>query len=328
MTFQLQNFVPLTIYSQVIKIMSLSGFFPDFNQVLSWLPDPTTITNIIDLGLVLALSYTLLLIIGEGERRSLWMVRGFIVLMLATVLSGKLKLNLLKFLLEKLVLGSAVAMAVIFQSQFRRLLEQIGRGEVLQLFKESSRPKTQSDSVVDRIVEAVKELSQNRTGALILMETTGSLEEEDFVSAGVDLSAEVSKELLQTIFQTSTQLHDGAVLISGSRILAAAVILPLSERTASRQLGTRHRAAMGITERVEKCLCIVVSEETGSISLAEQGILNRPLTSSKLKELLQARFAPIVERDAVRLSRKIGFQGKILLERILGRKTSKSHKKH
>ena len=328
MTFQLQNFVPLTIYSQVIKIMSLSGFFPDFNQVLSWLPDPNTITNIIDLGLVLALSYTLLLIIGEGERRSLWMVRGFIVLMLATVLSGKLKLNLLKFLLEKLVLGSAVAMAVIFQSQFRRLLEQIGRGEVLQLFKESSRPKTQSDSVVDRIVEAVKELSQNRTGALILMETTGSLEEEDFVSAGVDLSAEVSKELLQTIFQTSTQLHDGAVLISGSRILAAAVILPLSERTASRQLGTRHRAAMGITERVEKCLCIVVSEETGSISLAEQGILNRPLTSSKLKELLQARFAPIVERDAVRLSRKIGFQGKILLERILGRKTSKSHKKH
>ena len=325
MTFQLQNFVPLTIYSQVVKIMSLSGLVPDFHQVLSWLPD---LINIIDLGLVLALSYALLLIIGEGERRSLWMVRGFIVLMLATVVSGQLELKLLKFLLEKLVLGSAVAMAVIFQSQFRRLLEQIGRGEVLKLFKESGRPKTQSDSVVDRIVEAVKELSQNRTGALLLMETTGSLEEEDFVSAGVDLNAEVSKELLQTIFQTTTLLHDGAVLISGSRILAAAVILPLSERTASRQLGTRHRAAMGIIERVEKCLCIVVSEETGSISLAEQGTLNRPLTSSKLKELLQARFAPIVERDAVRLSRKIGFQGKILLERILGWRTPKSRKKH
>lgn len=325
MTFQLQNFVPLTIYSQVVKIMSLSGLVPDFNQVLSWLPD---LINIIDLGLVLALSYALLLIIGEGERRSLWMVRGFIVLMLATVVSGQIELKLLKFLLEKLVLGSAVAMAVIFQSQFRRLLEQIGRGEVLKLFKESGRPKTQSDSVVDRIVEAVKELSQNRTGALLLMETSGSLEEEDFVSAGVALNAEVSKELLQTIFQTTTLLHDGAVLISGSRILAAAVILPLSERTASRQLGTRHRAAMGITERVEKCLCIVVSEETGSISLAEQGTLNRPLTSSKLKELLQARFAPIVERDAVRLSRKIGFQGKILLERILGWRTPKSRKKH
>ena len=306
--------------------MSLSGIVPDLERVLSWLPD---LINIIDLGLVLALSYALLLIIGEGERRSLWMVRGFIVLMLATVISGQLELKLLKFLLEKLVLGSAVAMAVIFQSQFRRFLEQIGRGEILPLLKSSGRPRTQPDSVIDRIVEAVKDLSQNRTGALLLLETTGSLEEEDFVSAGVALNAEVSKELLQTIFQTSTLLHDGAVLIGGSRILAAAVILPLSERTASRQLGTRHRAAMGITERVEKCLCIVVSEETGSISLAEKGTLNRPLTSSKLKELLQDRFAPIVERDAaVRLSRKIGFQGKVLLEKLLRLRPSDVHKKN
>jgi uncharacterized protein (TIGR00159 family) len=301
--------------------MSSSGFVPDLSWIPTWLPYS------IDLGLVLALSYVLLLVIGEGERRSLWMVRGFIVLMLATVVSKQLQLKLLGFLLEKLVLGSAVAMAVIFQSQFRRFLEQIGRGEILKLFQASGRPKTQPDSVIDRIVDAVKELSQNRTGALILMETTGSLEPEDFVSAGVELNAEVSKELLQTIFQTTTLLHDGAVLISGSRILAAAVILPLSERTASRQLGTRHRAAMGITERVDKCLCIVVSEETGSISLAEKGTLNRPLTSSKLKELLQAKFAPIVERDAVRLSRKIGFQGKILLERILRLRSPDSHKK-
>ncbi|MDJ0569322.1 MAG: diadenylate cyclase CdaA [Pleurocapsa sp. MO_192.B19] len=305
--------------------MSLSGFVPDLSWIPSWLPDPI---NIIDLGLVLGLSYALLLIIGEGERRSLWMVRGFIALMLATVVSEQLKLELLRFLLEKLVLGSAVAMAVIFQSQFRRFLEQIGRGEIIQLFQSSGRPKTQPDSVIDRIVDAIKELSQNRTGALVLIETTGSLEEEDFVSPGVNLNAEVSKELLQTIFQTTTLLHDGAVLISGSRILAAAVILPLSERTASRQLGTRHRAAMGITERVEKCLCIVVSEETGSISLAEKGTLNRPLTSSKLKELLQARFTPVGERDAVRLSRKISFQGKILLERILRLRPSNSRKKN
>ncbi|MEM6611301.1 MAG: diadenylate cyclase CdaA [Cyanobacteria bacterium P01_C01_bin.72] len=305
--------------------MSLSGLLPDLDRVIGWLPD---FINIIDLGLVLVLSYALLLIIGEGERRSLWMVRGFIVLMLATVISGQLKLQLLKFLLEKLVLGSAVAMAVIFQSQFRRLLEQIGRGELLKLFKGSGRLKTQPDTVIDRIVDAVKELSQNRTGALLLMETTGSLEDEDYVSVGVSLNAEVSKELLQTIFQTTTLLHDGAVVISGSRILAAAAILPLSERTASRQLGTRHRAAMGITERVEKCLCIVVSEETGSISLAERGTLNRPLTSSKLKELLQERFTPTAEGDAVRLSRKIGFQGKILLERVLRLLPDDFRKKH
>ena len=151
----------------------------------------------------------------------------------------------------------------------------------------------------------------------MLLETTSSLEEEDFVSPGVVLDAEVSKEILQTIFQTSTLLHDGAVVINGSKIVSAAAILPLSERTASRQLGTRHRAAMGITERIDNCICIVVSEETGSISLAEKGMLNRPLTSSKLKELLQDRFTPTVEADAVRLSRRIGFQGKIIVQRLL-----------
>lgn len=301
--------------------MESSGFAPDLNWIPSWLP------YAIDIGLVLALSYILLLVIGEGERRSLWMVRGFILLMLATVVSRKLGLHLLGFLLEKLVLGAAVAMAVIFQSQFRRFLEQIGRGEFAQLFKTSGRPSAQPDNVIDQIVDAVKELSQNRTGALILLETSGSLEEEDFVSPGVSLNGEVSKELLQTIFQTTTLLHDGCVLIRGSRIVSAAVILPLSERTASRQLGTRHRAAMGITERVEYCLCIVVSEETGSISLAEKGVLNRPLTSSKLKELLKARFSPTVERDAVRISRKIGFQGRILLKRILRLSSSTSQEK-
>ncbi|MDJ0631687.1 MAG: diadenylate cyclase CdaA [Xenococcaceae cyanobacterium MO_188.B29] len=301
--------------------MESSGFVPDLSWIPSWLP------YAVDIGLVLALSYILLLVIGEGERRSLWMVRGFILLMLATVVSRRLELNLLGFLLEKLVLGAAVAMAVIFQSQFRRFLEQIGRGEIIQLFKSSGRPSAQPDSVIDQIVDAVKELSQNRTGALILLETSGSLEEEDFVSPGVSLNAEVSKELLQTIFQTTTLLHDGSVLIRGSRIVSAAVILPLSERTASRQLGTRHRAAMGITERVENCLCIVVSEETGSISLAEKGSLNRPLTSSKLKELLQARFSPTVERDAVRISRKIGFQGRIILKRILRLPSSTSQEK-
>lgn len=302
--------------------MQSSGFFPDFNWIPSWLP------NSIDIALVLALSYALLLVIGEGERRSLWMVRGFIVLMLATVISKKLGLSLLGFLLEKLVLGAAVAMAVIFQSQFRRFLEQIGRGEFLELFKTSVRPIPQPDSVIDRIVDAVKDLSQNRTGALILIETSGSLENEDFVSPGVNLNAEVSKELLQTIFQTTTLLHDGAVLIRGSRIIAAAVILPLSERTASRQLGTRHRAAMGMTEKSENCICVVVSEETGSISLAEKGVLNRPLTSNKLKELLQAKFSPTVERDAVRLSRKLGFQGRILLKRLFRFSSSTSQDKN
>ncbi|MGF1482490.1 MAG: diadenylate cyclase CdaA [Cyanophyceae cyanobacterium] len=304
--------------------MPSSGSGPDF----SWIQP--LLTYSIDIGLVLALTYLVLLIIGE--RRTLWMVRGLIVLMLAAVVSSRFELTLLSFVLEKLVLGSAVAMAVIFQSEFRRFLEQLGRGEIAQLFKPSRRSTPKPDSVIDEIVDAIKELSQNRTGALIVLETDGPIDERDFSVPGVFLNAEISKELLQTIFQTSTLLHDGAVFIRGSRIISAGVILPLSERTASRQLGTRHRAAMGVTERVENCLCLVVSEETGSISLAEGGSLNRPLTSSKLKELLEARFSPSVDREAVapglgRLSRKIGVQGRLLLQRFFRLPSSTSQEK-
>jgi len=251
----------------------------------------------IDLGLVLALIYMVLVIIGE--RRTLWMVRGFIILMLASAISARLGLPLLSFVLEKLVVGSAVAMAVTFQSEFRRFLEQLGRGEFKQLLQPGRRTVAKPDSVIDEIVDAVRELSQNRIGALLILETDGPIDERDLKVPGVKLNAEVSKEILLTIFHPKTALHDGACLIRGSRVVAAAVILPLYERPAPRQLGTRHRAALGITEKVENCVCVVVSEETGSISLAERGVLNKPLTSSKLKELLEARFSPAVEREAV-----------------------------
>ncbi len=289
--------------------MPLLGTLPDFSTLRAWLLD------LLDISLVLALTYAVLLIVGE--RRTLWMVRGLIVLMLAAVMASKLGLPHLSFVLERLVLGSAVAMAVIFQAEFRQFLEQLGRGEIWQLLAPSRRPIPKPDSVIDEIVDAVKELSQNRTGALIVIETSGPIDERDFSVPGVILNAEVSKELLQTIFQTTTLLHDGAVQIRGGRVVAAGVILPLSERTASRQLGTRHRAAMGITERVDHCVCIVVSEETGSISFAERRTLNRPLTSSKLKELLEERFSPTVEREAVapnlgRWSRSLGSQGRSL----------------
>lgn len=282
---------------------------------------------LIDVGLVLALTYMMLVIIGE--RRTLWMVRGFIILMLAAALSRRLGLSLLNFVLNNLVIGSAVAMAFILQSEFRRFLELLGRGEILQLFQSSRRTALKSGSVTDEIVDAVKELSQNRTGALLILETGSPIDERDFSVPGVRLNAEVSKELIQTIFQTTTLLHDGALLIRDTRVVAAGVILPLSERTASRQLGTRHRAAMGITERVENCICVVVSEETGSISLAERGVLNRPLTSSKLKELLEARFSQTVDRETVApdlrsLGRQIGLKGFALMSRVLGRPKGKS----
>ncbi len=274
----------------------------------------------LDLGLVIALTFMVLLAVRD--RRTLWMVRGLIVLMVAAAIAERCHFRLLNFALDKLVIGAALAMSVVFQSEFRRFLEQLGRGNLLPSLNQKRRVGDGADRSIDRIVDAVKELSQQRIGALMILETNEMMDERDFAVPGVKLDAELSKELIQTIFQNTTLLHDGAVFIRGDRVVAAGVILPLSDRAASRQLGTRHRAAMGITERTNNCVCIVVSEETGSISLAEAGILDRPLTSSKLKELLELKLAPISERESVRpslrtLGRKFTARSLLLCRRLL-----------
>ncbi|PZO40786.1 MAG: TIGR00159 family protein [Pseudanabaena frigida] len=247
------------------------------------------IMRAIDILALLGLIYLMLSL--SNDRRTLLMVRGIIFLLISSVISDRLGLRLLNFVLDKLLIGSAVAMAVILQPELRRFLERLGRGDLLSLFQTttSRRATVETDSVIEEIIEATIELSQNRTGALMIIETGEPIDDRDFSVPGVKLNALLSKELLHTIFQTSTLLHDGAILIREDRILAAGVILPISERAASREIGTRHRAAMGITDRVRNCFCIVVSEETGSIAIAENGILDRPITSSRLREILETK---------------------------------------
>ena len=243
----------------------------------------------IDVLLVLGLIYLMLSL--SNDRRTLLMVRGIIFLLIASVLSDRLGLRLLNFVLDKLLIGTAVAMAVILQPELRKFLERLGRGDLLSLVQPTSNRRSllETDSALEEIIEAVIELSQNRTGALMIIETGEPIDERDFSVPGVKLNAVLSKELLHTIFQTSTLLHDGAILIREDRILAAGVILPISERAASREIGTRHRAAMGITDRVRNCFCIVVSEETGSIAIAENGLLDRPVSSTRLREILETK---------------------------------------
>jgi uncharacterized protein (TIGR00159 family) len=247
------------------------------------------IMRAIDVLLVLGLIYLMLSL--SNDRRTLLMVRGIIFLLIASVLSDRLGLKLLNFVLDKLLIGTAVAMAVILQPELRKFLERLGRGDLLSLVQPTTnrRSPIETDSALEEIIEAVIELSQNRTGALMIIETGEPIDERDFSVPGVKLNAVLSKELLHTIFQTSTLLHDGAVLIREDRILAAGVILPISERAASREIGTRHRAAMGITDRVRNCFCIVVSEETGSIAIAENGLLDRPVSSTRLREILETK---------------------------------------
>jgi uncharacterized protein (TIGR00159 family) len=302
--------------------MLLSGLIPDHFSIPLWL------FKVADLLLVAMLLYLAMAIITDT--RTKWMFRGIILLMLTIFIGEQLQLYLFSLVLEKLLIGGVVAMAVIFQSDFRRLLEDLGQGNLSQLLSPTRAYKPQSSDVIDEVVEAIKELSKNRTGALIVIETMGLVDERDFSVDGVQIDAEVSKELLQTIFQTTTLLHDGAVFIRGNRLVSAGIILPLSDRHTSRKLGTRHRAAMGITERIENCLCVVVSEETGSISLAELGGLNRPLTSSKLRELLEDRLSTSADREANNsglqiLRHNLGLRTNVMLKRLF--RSPSSHKR-
>ena len=273
----------------------------------------------LDVGLIFLSFYLVSFLIRE--RRAQRMIRGLMILFVILFFSNKLlQLPLFSFILERFIVICSLSLAIVFQSDLRRFLELLGRGEFKNFFK-SNHYLPKENSIIDEIVDAVKELSQNRIGALIVIETFNTIEETVFLNPGVRLNATISKELLQSIFQSKSLLHDGAVFIRGSEIVSAAVILPLSERSNSRQLGklgTRHRAAMGLCEKVENCICIVVSEETGSISLGENGVLNRPLTSTKLKELLEEKLSQSQDSEVVtgvtNLSKKIGFQGLNLLK--------------
>jgi len=243
----------------------------------------------VDLALSLGLCLLLLVIIRDSRAR--WMIQGLIIIVVATFLSKELGLGLLNKVLDKIVLGAIIVIATSFQLELRRFLEKLGRGELLGLFITTQDVSNNNKGFLDQLVDAVKELSQNRTGALIVLETKTPINNRILLQPGISLNADVSKELIQTIFQKKTLLHDGAMVIKNGRIVSAGTILPLSERIAPSQYGTRHRAAMGITEQMEDILCIVVSEETGSISLAEKGILNRFLTSTALKEQLEAKLS-------------------------------------
>jgi uncharacterized protein (TIGR00159 family) len=263
-------------------------------QLWEWLTSGDTlalILRLVDIGTVGLLLYLLLSL--SSDQRTLWLVRGILVLLALSLVSHYLKLQLLNFVVDKLLVGAAVAVAVILQPELRRFLEQLGRGNLSAIWRSTQKRRLMPESnlMTEAIANAVKELSQTRIGALILIETGEPIDERNFTHAGVKLNAQLSKELIQTIFQTTTPLHDGAVQIRGDTIVAAGVILPVSQRHAPAEIGTRHRAAMGIAEQVDQCICIVVSEETGSIAIAEGEKFNRPVTNSDLREFLEERFA-------------------------------------
>lgn len=247
------------------------------------------IKSILDIAIVAYLFYQILKLI-KGTRAE-QLLKGLILLLLFSALARFLRLDVVNWLLSKLWLVFAITLPIVFQPELRRLLEQIGRGG----FFTSTRFAPLGDEyelLIDEICDAVYGLSNTRTGALIvIMRETGIGE---YIESGVTLDAKVSASLLMNIFFPNAPLHDGAAVIADGRLYKAGCFLPLSDNPfVDKELGTRHRAALGISE-VSDVVAIVVSEETGSVSVAMEGKLSRFIKRENLKELLKKE---LVHRD-------------------------------
>ena len=239
------------------------------------------------LDVLFASSIGFLLFSRVNEARTLWLLRGYLFLVaLAWFVQRYANLPLTTKLVDALVLACSLSLAILWQGELRRLMELLGTGRLAVLLGNTQREFRSGSGTVTHITEAAGRLSQQRRGALIVMDLGSDLRPEDFLNPGVTVDALLSRELMINLFAADTPLHDGAVLVRGNRIESAGVTLPLSRDSVSRY-GTRHLAALGITERFDRCICIVVSEETGTLSLANQGKLERPITSSRLEELLR-----------------------------------------
>lgn len=216
--------------------------------------------------------------------RAVQLLKGLLVLVIAYFISDLLQLTTVNWFLQQIQLLIVVALPIVFQPELRRALEQLGRGKI---FSNSMTYLAVEDRsrLINELMRSVQSLSKNKYGALIVIENETGL--SDFVDTGVTIDGIVSAELLLNIFVPNTPLHDGAVIVRGDRVTAAGCFLPLTDSPyLSKQLGTRHRAALGIAETSD-AVVIVVSEETGTISVAHDRELTRYLDEKSLKEILE-----------------------------------------
>lgn len=255
---------------------------PDVTWLVSRLGDPRVILDI----LVVTLIIYWLLWVAQGTRAT-QLIRGIIILFAFIFLLGtSLQLSTLNWLLARTWPALVVALPVIFQPELRRALEQIGHTGAWLRTPFPTGTEQDLERTVDEVVRAATQLARQRYGALIVIERETGL--QDFADRGVVLDAALTRQLLINVFFPNSPLHDAAVIIRGDRIVAASVVLPLTDNiSASGQLGTRHRAAIGVTEESD-ALAVVVSEETGQMAVAHNGRLIRNLDQDRLRRVLRS----------------------------------------
>lgn len=240
------------------------------------------ITLIIDLAIVIFLLYCFFKVL-RGSRA--WqLIKGIALFIIATWVSGLLNLKILNWILTGIMNLGVIAIIVIFQPELRRGLEQLGTNKLTKFFGIDKDVSTKTKEDIYKVVIAATELSKARTGALIVLERDIAI--QDIIATGIPMNAEVSPQLLVNIFEPKTPLHDGAVIIAGNKIAAAACVLPLADdKDIAKELGTRHRAAIGISKQSDS-IVVVVSEETGKMSVAKDGTLIADVREDVLKKIL------------------------------------------
>lgn len=237
---------------------------------------------ILDLTIVIYLIVKLVGLI-KGTR-ALQLLKGIIFLIIITIVSGILQLNILNYILTSFMTYGVILLIVIFQPELRRALEQLGSNKINKFFGIDKDIATKTKENIYKIIIAATELSKTKTGALIVIERDIKL--KDIMDTGIPIDSEILPQLLVNIFTPKTPLHDGAVVISENRIKAAACMLPLSnDKHVSKRLGTRHRSAIGMSKESD-AIVVVVSEETGKISVAKDGTLIADVKEDALKQIL------------------------------------------
>lgn len=253
---------------------------------------------IVDISIVVFLFVKLIKIAKDS--RAWQLLKGIVLLIIATWLSGIFQLKILNYILEAVMNWGVLALIVIFQPEIRRALEQLGTNKFTKFFGIDKDIATRTKEDIYKIVIACTELSKEKTGALIVIER--DIEIKDIINTGILMESEVSPQLLTNIFVPKTPLHDGAVVISNNKIAAAACMLPLAgDQDIAKELGTRHRAAIGISKESD-AVAVVVSEETGKISVAKDGVLIADVREEVLRKILiqnivEKRFGENKKRD-------------------------------
>jgi len=246
-----------------------------------------TVADAIDILIVAYLLYKIYQFIrGTSVER---LLKGIVVLLLALQIADLFGLNVIYFVLKNTVQLGLIALIILFQPELRHMLEQVGKSRISNIIDKNADTNEKEFAII-QIVEACSAMSWSRTGALIVIEKGAKL--NDIIKTGTVLNAEISAELIKNIFYPKAPLHDGAVIIRDNKVVAAGCVLPLSSNPMiSRELGTRHRAAVGVSEHND-VICVVVSEETGSVSVAIDGTLKRHLAPETLEKLLLNELVP------------------------------------